>query len=584
ISLQDGIVVDFTMNEACAAGTGSFLQERADELEIPIKGEFARLAMSSKAPISLGERCTVFMERDVNTCLQRGASKADLVAGLAYSVAYNYINRVVRGRPIGETVFFQGGTAYNDAVAAAFSAVTGKQIVVPPYNGVIGAIGAALLAMEKMQGADDATAGITGTYVSETTGQIASRFRGFDVSQVDYALREFMCKGCANACQIQEFTVEGEKTYWGDKCSDRYRKRAKSAGKPVIDDLFALRARLLDDVSAFPPVPPEAPMVGIPRTMFAIEQLPFWQTLLAHCGLRSVVSEPTNKAICQAGLDSVVAEPCFPIIVGHGHVMALAKRDDVDYVLVPNIVTSASPAPGKERFLCPWHTTLPLVVRQAPALREHVGKLLTPAVYFSDGPEAVVRSLLPALGPLGVSRRRLRGAVTAAYEAQEAFHAAFFAAGRQAMAVLAESGAPGVVLIGRPYNLHDAGVNLSVAGKLRDYYGVNVVPLDALDTADVDISDINDNMFWEMGRRCIAGARIVGQHANLHVIYITNFKCGPDSFVKHFIRPASGKPFLTLQFDGHSNDAGMMTRCEAYLDSKGIIRRRAGKTPAAANV
>ncbi|MCY2923853.1 MAG: acyl-CoA dehydratase activase-related protein [Planctomycetota bacterium] len=338
----------------------------------------------------------------------------------------------------------------------------------------------------------------------------------------------------------------------------------------------------MDDASALPAPAPGAPVVGIPRAMFAIEQLPLWRTLLAHCGLRTVVSEPTNKALCQAGLDSVVAEPCFPIIVAHGHVLALAKRDDVDYVLVPNIVTSASAAPGKERFLCPWHTTLPLVVRQAPALAEHAGKLLTPVVYFSDGSEALVRSLAPVLKPLGVSRGRLRAAVAAAERAQQAFHEAFFAAGRQAMATLTESGAPGVVLIGRPYNLHDAGVNLSVAGKLRDYYGVNVVPLDALDTADVDISDVNDNMFWEMGRRCIAAARIVGRHDNLHIIYITNFKCGPDSFIKHFIRQASGKPFLTLQFDGHSNDAGMMTRCEAYLDSKGIIRRRGRKAPAKA--
>jgi len=153
ISLQDGIVVDFTMNEACAAGTGSFLEERAEELDIAIKDQFAEMALSSRAPIRLGERCTVFMERDVNSYLQRGADKADLVAGLAYSVVYNYINRVVRGRRIGECIFFQGGTAYNDAVAAAFAGVLGKEIIVPPHNGVIGAIGAALLARDKMAAA-----------------------------------------------------------------------------------------------------------------------------------------------------------------------------------------------------------------------------------------------------------------------------------------------------------------------------------------------------------------------------------------------------------------------------------------------
>ena len=115
-------------------------------------------------------------------------------------------------------------------------------------------------------------------------------------------------------------------------------------------------------------------------------------------------------------------------------------------------------------------------------------------------------------------------------------------------------------------------MSLAVARKLREHYGVNVLPVDALPLSDIDISDINDNMYWAYGRKILAAARLVAQRENLHIIYITNFKCGPDSFLKGFVRPASGKPFLTLQFDGHSNDAGMMTRCEAYLDSKGILR------------
>jgi len=126
------------------------------------------------------------------------------------------------------------------------------------------------------------------------------------------------------------------------------------------------------------------------------------------------------------------------------------------------------------------------------------------------------------------------------------------------------------------------GINLSVPRKLRDYYGVNCIPLDFLDTDSVDVTDINQNMYWALGRRAIAAARMTRGRDNLHIIYITNFKCGPDSFITHFIRCASGKPFLTLQFDGHSNDAGIMTRCEAYLDSIGVLRpwRREQLTPA----
>ena len=580
ISLQDGVVVDFTMNDACAAGTGSFLEERAEELDIAIKGEFAELALSSQAPIRLGERCTVFMERDVNSYLQRGADKIDLVAGLAYSVVYNYINRVVRGRHIGDCIFFQGGTAYNDAVAAAFSAVTGKEIIVPPYNGVVGAIGAALLARDRMQAvaaeggdAPERRPGV-GTYVSElrrARPDATSRFRGYDISKVNYALREFTCKGCSNACQIQEFTVEGEKTYWGDKCSDRYRKRVKATRKPVIEDLMALRMEALLRRDGLPQPPAGAPSVGIPRTLFVWEQLPFWQTLLAHLGYRTVLSDPTNKPIIQAGLDTVVAEPCFPLIVAHGHLAALAATD-ADFLLVPNILSQETRWLDTEAHLCPWHQTLPFVARRAPALADHAHRFLSPQVRFREGRRSVTKELQGFFRRLGRKRRAVAAAVLAAFAAQDRFRDTIARAGRQALDTLVRTGEQGIVLVGRPYNIHDVGVNLSVARKLRDYYGVNCIPLDMLDLEAVDVRDVNASMYWDLGRRILAAAKIVGRHPNLHIIYITNFKCGPDSFIKHFIRRASGKPFLTLQFDGHSNDAGMMTRCEAYLDSKGILR------------
>ena len=198
IAIEDGVVVDFAMNEACAAGTGSFLEEQAERLGVSIQEEFARLAFQSRSPVRLGERCTVFMEQDVNAWQQRGAAREDLVAGLAYSVALNYLHRVVRGRRIGRAIYFQGGTAYNDAVAAAFAGILGTRIIVPPHNGVIGAIGIALLSQEKVRG----------------TGR-ATTFRGFDLEAVRYSLREFVCRACPNVCDMQEFSVEGVKDVLG---------------------------------------------------------------------------------------------------------------------------------------------------------------------------------------------------------------------------------------------------------------------------------------------------------------------------------------------------------------------------------
>ncbi len=573
ISLQDGVVVDFTMNEACAAGTGSFLEERAEELDIAIKGEFAELALASTAPIRLGERCTVFMERDVNSYMQRGAEKGDLVAGLAYSIAYNYINRVVRGRKIGDCIFFQGGTAYNDAVAAAFASILGKEIIVPPHNGVVGAVGAALLAREKAgQRELQAKADTRQRYVPAGADRTDSRFRGWEMDQVDYKLREFTCKSCSNQCQIQEFTVEGEKTYWGDKCSDKFRKRAKSERKPIIPDLMALRRDLLFDDSALPAVPDDAPTVGIPLGMYSWDLLGFYRTFFAHCGLRTVLSEPTNRKIIAAGLDAVVAEPCFPIIVAHGHVADLIGRD-VDYIFLPSVMNAETKWDQRDSHICPWGQTLPHVVRRSPAFSSvRPSQWLAPALRFRAGRGSIVKAFRDIGKQLGIKGRMVDRAVEAGYTARDDFQAALRAAGTEAVDTLTENAEPGIVLVGRPYNIHDVGVNLSIARKMREFYGVNVIPMDFLDVDDIDITDVNDNMYWNYGRKILAVAKLVAQHPNLHIVYITNFKCGPDSFIKHFVRTASGKPFLTLQFDGHSNDAGMMTRCEAYLDSKGLLR------------
>ncbi|GAB4243390.1 MAG: hypothetical protein Kow00129_02530 [Thermoleophilia bacterium] len=564
ISLQDGVVTDFAMNEACAAGTGSFLEEQAEKLGIQIKGEFAELALASKAPIRLGERCTVFMERDVNSYLQRGANIGDIVAGLAYSIAYNYLNRLVGTRKIGETIYFQGGTAYNDSVAAAFSQILDREIIVPPHNGVVGAIGMALLAREKMQ----ATGGESG-------------FRGWDLEAVDYTIKEFTCKGCTNECDIRQFTIGEEKTYWGDKCSDRYRKRAKVDKQPVIQDLLAYREKVLfsfvtpDDVDTAGTVTSGANsplgVVGLPRAMYTYDRLPFWSTFLQACGFDVMVSSETDRRIREKGVDSSVAEPCFPIRVAHGHVADLFDRG-ADYVLVPNQLNEETDHPEWESHACPWGQTLPFVIASAPRFEPVADRILSPTMHFRRGPEYVKESLVEAMKQFRIKPATVTRAVEDAYAAQADFRRLLLQAGAEALALLQEHGEMGIVLIGRPYNVYDPGVNMDIPAKLRKYYGVNVIPMDFLPLWNEDVRDINPNMYWNYGRKILQAARVVADHPNLHIIYMTNFKCGPDSYIKHFVQKASPEPFLTLQFDEHTNDAGAMTRCEAYLDSKGFLR------------
>jgi len=552
IRIDKGVVVDFTMNEACAAGTGSFLEEQAEKLGISIKEEFAQLALESASPARLGERCTVFMERDVTGLMHKGAEVGDLAAGLAYSVALNYLNRVVRGRKIGKVIFFQGGTAYNDAVAAAFSQILDKQIIVPPHNGVIGAIGMALIARDRMK----------------QSGQ-PSRFRGYDLSQVDFTTREFVCQACSNFCDMKEFTIEGQRTYWGDKCSDKFRKRARTDRQPVIEDLIEWREKLLDEVLL--PRRGGSRSVGIPRTMFYYDRFPFWCAYFQELGFDVIVSSPTDRKISMVGEELTIAQPCFPVKVAHGHVQDLLDKC-ADYILVPNAINAEAPEGRVDSFFCPWNQTLPFVIRAAPALEHAQSKYLSPTVHFRFGPRHVEKQLAEFARTLGIKARQNADAVRAAYAAQEYFSESLLKAGAEALSQLEQAGEPALVLVGRPYNIFDRSVNCDIPRKLRVLYGVNVLPMEVLPLDDEDISDVNPNMYWSSGRRILAAARFTRRHPNLHLVYISNFKCGPDSYIKSFIDEAAGKPSLILQFDGHGNDAGFITRCEAYLDSKGFLR------------
>ncbi len=428
ISIENGVVVDFAMNEACAAGTGSFLEEQAEKLGISIKGEFAKLALGSPSPTRLGERCTVFMERDVTGWLHRGETVPNLVAGLAYSIALNYLNRVVRGRRIGKVIYFQGGTAYNDAVTAAFASLLGKKITVPPYNGVMGAIGMALIARQW----------------HEATGA-ATRFRGYDLHKLELSTRDFVCKACSNLCDMKEFVIEGQKSYWGDKCSDKFRKPSATGRKPVIEDLFAYREQLLE---ALPQVAGARFRMGLPRAMSMLDRLPFWKRYFSELGIETVLSPVTDPRISAAGIEMAVAQPCYPVQVAHGHVQALVNAK-VDYVWLP-VMADAEASEGEcASHYCPWNQTLPWVLRSAPALEAHADRFLAPTLHFRLGPEQIKKALAESMRRLGVTRRASDRACEAAYAEQRGFQEKLIAAGQRALETLDATGEPGLILAGR---------------------------------------------------------------------------------------------------------------------------------------
>lgn len=556
ISLKDGIIVDFEMNKACAAGTGSFLEEQAEKLDVSIKGEFAETAFRSSSPCRLGERCTVFMENSLMSNLQRGASREDLLAGLSYSIVENYINRVVAGRNIGERIFFQGGTAFNKAVVAAFEKFLGREITVPPNHDVTGAIGMALIAKE---------------FRDKNPG--SSTFKGFDLANRPYEVSSFECKGCENHCEINRVKIEGESGYlfYGGRCEKYDIRRRRGENLP---DLFRYRMdALLEPHRHYQKmlqeggISPTRGRIGIPFVFFFHDFLPFWSTLMWELGYEPVVSSETNARVVELGVEKVLADTCFPVKVGYGHVRDLLERG-IDQLLIPSFINMAPPESRYERgHACPLTQSFPYQIRVAfPEAR-----VIAPVVNVKSGEKALCRELKRVFKREDVETSTIERAFKKALSAQREFYEKI---SRKAGDVLSETERVKVVVFGRPYNAFDRGVNLDIPRKLATL-DVLAIPMDFLPTPD--IYDDWPDMYWRSGQRILSAARYIKGRDDLYPILIGNFSCGPDSFIiKYLERELGSKPLLHIEIDEHSADAGAITRCEAFLDSL-MAQRESGR-------
>jgi len=561
ISLDDGVVVDFEMNKSCAAGTGSFLEEQAERLGISIKDEFSDLALSARRPVRMGERCTVFIESDLVHHQQRGAQTDDLVAGLSYSIVLNYLNRVVGDRRIGQKIFFQGGTAFNKGVVAAFERIVGRPIVVPPNHDVTGAIGAAILAKE---------------YKDAHPGP--SNFKGFDLSERSYTIKTFECKGCDNRCLIRQVSIENEPPlFYGSRC-EKY-DVVKKKKRVDLPNLFEEReALLLSAYEGDPENPEDASVIGIPRLLYFHEYFPFWLTFFKELGYRPMVSSPTRRELIRKGVESVVTETCFPVKVAHGHVIDLLEKGVANLFLPSVIDQPPLVKDAVNSFNCPYSQTIPYTFPSAIDFKRYRTRVLSPVIRFGQG-EKVLMDDMSAFGKkLGVSKKRVMAAFEKAWETQQAFYARLLRRGEEILERLKERNELGIVIVGRPYNTCDSGVNLNIPKKLLDLE-VLPIPMDFLRLDDLDSTEGIRDIYWKYGQKILATARKLKDMDNLYVLYITNFGCGPDSFITHFFREASkGKPYLQLEIDEHSADAGAITRCEAFLDSlRNVMNRQSSR-------
>ncbi|HOX36815.1 MAG TPA: acyl-CoA dehydratase activase [Candidatus Brocadiia bacterium] len=556
IRAVDGRIRDSNMNYVCAAGTGSFVEEQAKRLGFSLE-EIGKVVMGVSPPMT-SDRCTVFMEQDVDLLVREGFSREECMAAVLYSVVKNYLNKVVGRRPYSkERVFFQGATARNKGLVAAFENLLGVEVVVSPYCHVMGSFGSALLVKDMMESSGKKTA-----------------FPGIEVADREVVVRSDTCEFCDNHCKITHGRLEGgaEEQSWGYLCGrdpDEKKARVNAAY-----ELFRTRNRLLKQTAGAPA--PEKPRgtVRFPMALTTYSHLPLWKTFFHSLGYQVKITTQTDDEIKATGGALAAADFCFPLKAALGQVKR-ALDDGVadgsgksDYVLTPHMICPHVNEMTTNSFFCPYVQAMPSLARAA--LGAHHGatdRLLNPILDFRWSSRLQLNSLEETVGArLGLDRAAIAKAWDLAVATQRNFEEQLRQEGRKFLDGLKAEGRRGVVIVGRPYNTCDPGVNVGLPQKITQT-GAAVIPIDML---PIDVGKLDPaffNMYWAYGQKIMAAADYVRSQPNLFAIYLSNFACGPDSFLlSHFTEVMGDKPFLILELDEQGGDAGYMTRVEAFMD------------------
>ena len=506
ISLQGGQVADFQMNKICAAGTGSFVEEQAARMGIPLE-EFGPLALTAQAPVELGERCTVFIETAIQSALAQGASQAEVAAGLCQSIVRNYLHKVVGSKLVGRRIVLQGGVAYNPGIVAAFRQEFGDRLTVSPCFSISGAFGVALLALETAEG--------------------PSRFHGF--------------------------TGQGEES---------------PALSPEVQRNIAFYQRgpqLL--LEGYDPAPvPRRKTVGVPFALMIHKFFPMANAFFRHLGYNVLLSPPTNEEIIRLSQQTAQAETCYPVKLIHGHMAWLAEQG-VDYIFLPSIHTMKHETSRVEHnYGCVYMQTAPRLAARALRLEERGITLLNPVFDLDFGQEAMASAMLGLGKQLGIPKVRCLPALMSGAQAVRRHTAAVEKQGRDLLASLGPEDKV-LVLITRNYGLSDPVLNMGIPRLLLER-GYKVLTLSHLPAHDLDLSADHPNLYWPFGQHILSGAKLVAHHPNLYAVYLTNHGCGPDTTLSYLFRQEMGeKPYLHIEVDEHFSPVGVITRIEAFLQS-----------------
>ena len=585
IWIDDGIITDIVVNEACSSGCGSFLENFASTLNIPVEG-IAEAAFKSLRPADLGSRCTVFMNSSIVTEQRNGKSPEDIMAGLCRSIIENVFTKVIRVSnldSLGERIVVQGGTFRNDAVLCALEEHLGRDVVRAPYPGIMGALGTALLAKRRY----------------EQNGEPATAFIGFD------ALKHFSyeqtanvrCPFCANHCSrtLVRFSdggtfVTGNRCPRGEIVGDPndaavIRQVRMKAQEQRTTNLFDVRAHLLFEerpVTAL--LPDNGITIGIPRVLQFWDSMPFWSSFFRSLGFSVKISRQSSRALYESGLSGVASDTvCFPAKLVHGHVRDLAAQG-VDRVFMPTItaVPSENPAETSES-MCAVLKGYPIVMRNSddPSRRFDIA-FDDPLFHWHSARDREVQLAAWMDKIFGIGRDTVRAAIAEGDAAQQAFQTELEHAGEQVLFEAEESGGYAVVLAGRPYH-NDALVNHDLP-QLFANRGIAVLTADAVPgVREVDLSRSRLDIVNNYHARMLASAVIAAENPHLEYVQIVSFGCGHDAYLSdeivRLMKEVSGKTPLILKVDESDIAGPLRIRTNSFIETVNMRREAQSERP-----
>ena len=545
ISFLKGVPIDYAMNEGCSAGTGSFLEESASvDMGILVE-KISDIAIKSEHPIAFGERCAAFINTDLRNSLQQGANPDDVVAGLVYSIADNYISRIVGPRQIGENLLFLGGVALNKSVALAIAARSQRKVIVPAHPELMGAVGTALMTRDLLEN----------NIISEENYKLKNLMKG------EIQIKNtFRCKACENNCEIQNISIRGKVYPFGGLCSKYRLIRQKNTKIKEGQDLIELRNNLIFNEFGARSLKNPRGTIGIPMALTSHILFPLYTKFINELGYDVVLSNPSK-----IGNTKTKAPICYPCELVHGAVNDLINRN-VDYIFLPHVIEMEIPDGHIHGYTCPSTTTIPDIIRAA--FEDVSEKILSPHIGLS---EALIETTLKEFGRiaclLGLENKVGINAGFVALSHYKMFREIYYQFGKKKLKDLLKK--PSVIIAGRPYVVYPPDINIALPRKIASR-GYNAIPSDLLPILNNDATHTRN--VWDFTQEINNAVGYVKKYPNLYICFVSCFSCGPDGTMYHYFRQQlEGHTFCYLEIDSHTAHAGFETRVGAFLD---IIEER----------